>query len=537
MLWQPSSSTSSSASESPELAPVPLLRPVRLGAVETAANLLACTLAVVWLLALALSHLKFVSQPGPHEINEPSFWYTTFLFDQGRYPYSPDELPGAAQFFGPLYHGVVLALKPLFGVGYDAHRFLNLLCIGGSLWLLATRMRRLGSGLGIALMSSAWIYWICLQNIMITARPDALGFLLFLLAIIIPWERAYSPRSATLGLVCTLLAFHCKAYFGLALLPTLAGLVLTYSWRRTTIAALVFFAALIASILLLNHFFPLYWLETFVMQRNAVAINTSDDISPMHTALLFERAWPYFLFLAGAAILLPRHFHPWRHELSRRQPRAIALGIALSLLLLHFALVYFYMGHNGGALFTYHVHLIFPPLLLVTAFALARSSPGLRIGFTVVLAAFGAFNITVHTVEDSAPAHQRLTELIAEADPVYGSSSFVTDILARHQRPVHNSGFSLFLPMATMDGRDETDPGARAIRDAFDRAPAEATDNIVDRTYDLVLTSDDFLVFGDIDTLAQHYEPTERVFMPMYFGGNFIQVWKPRRDSDSVPSR
>lgn len=537
MLWQPSSSSPPPASDLPLPGKSPAFRPLSLRAVEAGANLLACALAIVWLLALSLSHLKLVSQPGPHEINEPSVWFTTFLLDQGRNPYSPEELPGAAQFFGPLYHGVVLALKPLFGLGYDAHRFLNLLCIGGSLWLLATRMRRIGSGLGIALISSAWFYWMCLQNIMITARPDALGFLLFLLAIILPWERAYSARSSAVGLGCTLLAFHCKAYFALALLPTLAGLALTHSLRRAAFAALAFFATLAASIALLNHFFPLYWLETFVMQRNAVGINTSDDISPMHTAMLFERAWPYFLFLAGAAILIPRHVHTWRHELSQRQPRAIALGLAIALLLLHFAIVYFYMGHNGGALFTYHLHLIFPPLLLATAFALARASAGPRVAFTVVLATFGAFNISVQTVEDSAAAHQRLTDLIVEADPVYGSSSFVTDILAHHQRPVHNSGFTLFLPMATMNGRDEWDPGAQAIRDVFDRMPRETSNLIADRAYDLVLTSDDFIVFGDMDTLARHYEPAERIFMPMYFGGNFIQVWKPRGDSDSVTPR
>jgi hypothetical protein len=519
------------------LAPPPPPLPRRFRVVETGAELLACTLAIAWLLALALSHLKFISQPGPQEINEPSFWYTTFLLDQGRNPYSPEELPGAAQFFGPLYHGVVLALKPLFGIGYDAHRFLNLLCIAGSLWLLVTRMRRLGSGLGIALLSSTWIYWICLQNIMITARPDALGLLFFLLAIIIPGERRYSLRASAFGLACTFLAFHCKAYFGLALLPTLAGLALLRSWRHAAVAALAFFATLAASIAALDHVFPLCSLETFFMQRNSVAINTSDDISPMHTAMLFERAWPYFLFLAGAALLIPRHLRTWLHQLRQRDPHAIALGLTLALLLLHFAIVYFYMGHNGGALFTYHLHLIFPPLLLLTAFALARASPGLRTAFTVILTAFVALNISVQPVEDNAPAHQRLTELIVEADPVYSSSSAVTDILAHHQRPVHNSGFTLFLPMATMHGRDEWDPGAQAIRDVFDRMPHETDEHLANRSYELVLTSDEFLVFGEMDTLRRHYELTEEVFMPMYFGSSLIQVWKPRPDSDSVDAR
>lgn len=536
MLWHTSTPAADSPRDSSSPA-TPRPRRLDLSPVATATSLLSAALALTWILALALSHLKLVSQPGPHEINEPSAWYTTFLLDQGRNPYSPEELPGAAQFFGPLYHWTVLALKPLFGIGYDAHRFLNLLCIGGSLWLLATRMIRGGSGIGVALTSVAWVYWMCLQNIMITARPDALGFLLFLLAILLPWDRGYSVKSSALGLACALLAFHCKAYFALALLPTLAGLALVHSWRRAAAAALAFFAALTASIALLSHFYPLYFLEVFVMQRNSVAINTSDNISPMHTAMLFERAWPYFIFLAGAAVLIPRHARTWLAQLSQRDPRAIALGLVLALLLLHLAIVYFYMGHNGGALFTYHLHLIFPPLLLATAFALARASSGLRAAFTVLLAAFGAFNITVQTVEDSAPAHQRLTDIIVDADPVYASTSFVTDILARYERPVHNSGFTLFLPMATMHGRDETDPNARAIRDAFDAMPAKTTDRIVERHYDVVLTSDDYLVFGEMKTLAQHYEPTERIFMPMYFGGNFIQVWKPRQESDSVATR
>jgi ADP-L-glycero-D-manno-heptose 6-epimerase len=96
-------------------------------------------------------------------------------------------------------------------------------CVAVVLWLLISRMRRAGTSLGVTLLSAAVFYWLCVTNIMVTARPDALGLMLFVAAVIIPWERDFRRGPAILGLACAFLAFHCKAYFALAGVTVLLG--------------------------------------------------------------------------------------------------------------------------------------------------------------------------------------------------------------------------------------------------------------------------------------------------------------------------
>jgi len=519
--------------------------PAGLGArLAAPVNLAGAIVATGWLLALFFQHLQLVSRISPQEINEPGVWYATFLLDQGRNPYAVSELPGAAQFFPPLYNAAVLALKPLFGIGYPAHRMLNLLCLAGVLWLLVTRMRRLGAGLGIALLSAALFHWMCLQNILVTARPDAPALLLALLAWLVPWERGYTRPSVAVALGCALLAFHGKAYFVLAALPALAGAGLTRSWREAAAWATGFAAALAASIAVLARLFPLYYVETFVMQKNSVAANSVDPfIHAMHTTLLFERAWPYLALLAVAAVAAWRRRGAWSRaaigrwrgtpEAAARHDRALALLGAT--FLAAFALVYCYMGRNGGALFTYHLQLIFPPLFLLAAAVVARR-PGLRAGFGAVLIVFVSTTLGLREVPDASPGYRRLEQLIAANDPVLDSLSPATELMATHGRPVHNNGFTLFLPFATMQDRPAWDPAARAIRAAYDRQVEEATRRVGRREYALILTNDEECYFAPIELVRENYEIAERVDLPMYFGFGTIEAWKPKRRTAAAVS-
>ncbi len=480
---------------------------------------LAFVVAALWILAVLRPHLQVALAVTPQELNEPSLWYTTWLLDQGRNPYAHAELPGAAQFFGPLYHLCILALKPVLGIGYDAHRLFNALCLFAGLAYLGTRLVRLGAGPGLALLCVALFYRLAVINIMITARPDAPGLLLFLIALFHPWERGYTPRAVAVGLACTLLAFHCKAYFALSLLPILAGLAAAGRWRHTFVAGAAFTAALGLSVALLSARFPLYVTQVFVMQRQAVIANSDAEQHWLHTALFFERTWPFLLLLAGAAPLLLR----WRRDPAAA--RRLAPWIAA--FFLHLVLVLGWMGRNGGASFTYHLHLIFPPLFVLAACVL-RASPARRALFTLPFLVLVFQLGGVREFEDAMPGYTRLQQIIAENDPVLDSISAATELLATHGRPVTNSGFSLFLPFATADGRAATDPHAAAIHAAFQRTYADARRRIAAREFDVLLLTLDECYLAPMELVRAHYTLAETIALPMYFGHSAVQVWKPR---------
>ena len=307
--------------------------------------------------------------------------------------------------------------KPLLGIGYQAHRLIVAIFLGASLWLMVRSMLRIGTGLGIALLAAVLYYWMCLGNIMITSRPDAVGLFFFLLGLLIPWEANYARGPTIFGLVCAVLAFHLKSYFLLAGCATLLGSFCMRSKKEACLMGFAYFATLGLTFGLLCTIYPFYYLETVVEQRQAAILNSSDEISLMHTGLFFARGWPFLiamLFALGAWVAERRAGRrngplPAAPDSSRRNAD-LRFQLLWVVFLIHLALVYFYMGRNAGAYFTYHIHLLFPLMFLLAAYATRR--PWAKIAFGTLLAVFIMFRLEVPEVPQSAGPYQRMEQLI-----------------------------------------------------------------------------------------------------------------------------
>jgi hypothetical protein len=494
----------------------------------------AIVVGIACLVASLPPHIKLVGYPGPEEINEPAVWHETYLLANGRNPFAIEELPGCTQFFGPFYSYVVLTLKPVLGDGYLAHRLLNLLCIGGSLWLLGAHMRRLGASLGIILTSLSVLYWIVLDNIMITARPDALGWGLFLLSLLAPAGRNYATGASVISLICAVLAFQCKAYFALAGCATLLGVALLRSPRTAFWMGCAYFFALGASVAITAWFFPLYLLEVFVMQKAMVEGNSNDEISRMHTLLFLKRAWPFLaIVLAGFGIWLAgparKRWQRWREggasALETLRP-ASAVEVMGLVFVGHLLLVYFYMGRNGGAWFTYHIHLLFPLLLLMVAAAVrTRWLHGVSL---VLLAVFAIASLQVRWAPTDSTAYQRLCDLVAaEPGEVFGLAAAV-EPLETHNKRVYNNGFSIFIGFALGDDRPQRMHSAYLVQRRCEETDQEIATKVASRMFGLILTEEERSPPCSIDLIKANYERTETFQMPTYFGHGPVWVWRPK---------
>ncbi len=498
-------------------------------------NVAATGLAIGWMLALGKGHFIMMMQPGPQELNEPAAWYGTWLLDHGRNPYTLAEIPGAAQFFDPFYNYVVLALKPVLGLDYPAHRIVNFICIVLTLWLVVTRMVRAGGSRALALLSAALLYWLFVNNIMITARPDCLGLLLFMLGLIVPWERGYRPWPVVIGLGCAILAFHCKAYFALAGTGTLIGVAFHRSKGEALAMGAGFFVALFATIGIFDHFFPLYYAEVFVMQSGSVQVNSNSEMLDRHTTMLVARGWPFLVLLSFAFARFAVRYD-WRGNLayaranwrSLRTPlTAQPLPVLGVVLLIHLVLIQLWMGRNGGATFTYHIHLLFPlMMLLLAAYA---STPRSDLVAVVLLAVCVQANFDLPWTPNSAPAYDVLAKRLEPYHYVLGLAS-TTEILARQGKPVHNDGFSIFLPCAFGGGLF----GRTASIDGLDRKYGESLnaikEDVINRRVDVIMTHDDWSYLCDMETIRANYEkhPDERLDLPMQFAWDNISFWYPK---------
>ncbi len=498
-------------------------------------RLAAIGLALGWMLALAKGHFIMMMQPGPQELNEPAAWYGTWLLDQGRNPYTLQEIPGAAQFFDPFYNYIVLALKPILGIDYAAHRIVNLLCILVTLWLVVSRMRRAGASRALALLSAALLYWLFDNNIMITARPDALGLMLFMLGLLIPWERNYRPWPVAIGLGCAILAFHCKAYFALAGTGTLIGVAFHRSKGEALAMGAGFFAALFATIGLCAHFYPLYYAEVFVMQSGSVLVNSNDEMLDRHTIMLVERGWPFLVLLSFACAAFVVRYD-WKGNLAyarthwrnlRTPLTAQPLPVFGLVLLLHLVLVQAWMGRNGGATFTYHIHLLFPLMMLLLAGY--ASTPRRDLIAVAMLAVCAQCNFSLPWTPSSAAAYDLLTKRLEPYHYVLGLSS-TTEILARQGKPVHNDGFTIFLPCAFGGGLFGRDQTIDALDKAYGDMLATIKQDVINRRVDVIMIHDDWCFLCDMDTIRANYEkhPEERMDLQMQFAWDNISFWYPK---------
>ena len=521
----------------PELEPffdrvVALGRGFRWEQLARVVNAAAVVVSAVWFLALFQAHLKMMAQPGPQEVNEPAIWHTTWLLAHGRNSFSAVELPGSALCFTPFYNFVMLAFKPLLGIDYPAHRLVNLVFLVAALALIVRAVCRAGAGLGIALLMAVYYYWMSMNNIELTARPDTLGLFLFLLALLVPWENGYSRRATLFGLGCAVLAFHCKFYFAVAGCATLLSVFFLKSKLEGLRLGVLFFAALGASFLVLCFFFPYLYIMTVIVQRGAAALNSNDAISEMHTNLLFARGWPFMVLLGfGLGAWL---WERWRRrraanggdagrKLGAEDRRLLLLGVALWIF---FALVYFYMGRNAGAYFTYHLHLLFPLMFVLGGYAAKRI--GARIGFGVLLMVFVTWKMEVWPVPDSVAPYRRMEQLIMrEPGEILGIAS-QTDIFERLNRRVLHNGNTMFIGSAFADNGIGRDPMIALLARKLEEIEHEVTRKVEAREFALVFSEFDLPYFCTEATLRKYYDMTEQIDYYTYFGHSPVRVWRPK---------
>lgn len=493
-------------------------------------NLVGVVLALGLFLGLFQTHIKMITQPGPQEYNEPAIWHTTWLLDHGRNPYTAAELPGAAYCFDPLYNYLMLALKPLLGIDYPAHRTVNLIFLGLSLAILVRLMLKAGAGLGIALLSAVFYYWMSLDNIMITARPDLMGLFFFLLGVLVPWERNYARWPTVFGLACALVAFHCKFYFAVAGCATLLGYFMVRARWEAIWLGVIYFALLGLTFAADCYFFPYYYIETIMIQKAATVLNSHDEISLMHTLMFFGRGWPYLLLMlygVGAWI--------WRRQVARRSGQAVSRPedrrfVALGLVFLIFlVIVYGYMGRNAGAYFTYHLHLLFPLMFVLAAYAITR--PWSKILFGVLLAVFVVHWQVVRPIRpgpDSSPPYHRMEELIATCRGEVLGIACTTDIFERMGRRVLHNGNTMFIGFAFADNGIGRFPKVAVLGANSDATIAEVVRKVTAREYAMVLTEFDEPYFCTSELLKKNYDKEEQIDYFTYFGHSPVRVWRPK---------
>jgi len=498
-------------------------------------DLAALAFGVGWILAVLYPHFQFITEPAAQEINETACWYPTWLLANHRNPFAVGELPGAACSFAPLYGYVVLAFSHWLGIGFGAHRLLNLIFLIGVFAIIVSHMRRLGSPWGIISVSIALLYFRCFQNLMITARPDTLGWMLFLLALFEPWAREYRPIPSWLGLLASLLAFYCKGYFLVGAPIIIWGIFWHRSFREAFRAAAIFSGIFLLVLWVVDYRFPLFLIEGFIVQNETTRLNMHGFIARDHALMLVQTGWPFLALIAVALVAWVTRVR--LAGLWRRLVQAVAHGtcdpaerswfVMGTVFAGMMVLVCVYLGQNGGASFTYHLHLLYPLMFVLSAGLLRGNKTRIIVTAAVVLTLH--LNSWIPNVPHSSAGHQRLAEIMKTKRDVVGSPLIMDIVLDQGQR-VYFNGASNFLPAATQYDWAQIYPASYALQRRYEDVRDELMNGIRSRRFQAVFVLKEMgCELFPRELLAEYYTINEEVPMPVEFDTEVVmQVWTPK---------
>lgn len=328
-------------------------------------------------------HYLLVTFPYQLENSEGTMLLTTDLLLKGENPYALRNMPVAMNVYGIGYHLLVYPFARLGGPTLLVHRALAAFFILLSCLLFFIILRRHGIHKLYCFSAVLILYASLLYRYTSTAKPDALGFFLFLLSVFIVYLLQYSTWSLVISVVLGILAFYTKAYFILSIPYLITYLFLFVSKKKAVLYGSLAFFLFVITALIVNQAYETYFVNTFFNHIN-VATNDMQQLwaqlqffSMYNSGLILILALYSALFLFDKlrdGSLVSLKFETVRRKLHERvdifhfdQPFVrISFPLALFCFILSFAIFYFKMGRHYGNIMTYAYQLITPFFLICT---------------------------------------------------------------------------------------------------------------------------------------------------------------------------
>jgi len=501
---------------------------------------------------IAYNHFRIISAPAPIELFEGTMLYITGLIAHVQNPYTFAHQPEAMDFYTPFYNIVMAPLVLVFGNTLQLHRLVNGVCIVASSGLLAVAARQMG-GRWIDCASVAVIgYGALVFYSTSIASTNALGELLFLISVLLPWLRRWSGPSLIASAACGILAFYTKQYCLLSLAIVSIYLFLNVSKTRAFIYAAGAAGVFALSLVIVHLTSPYFLADTVFVVRNQTRLMNFFGHATQQL-LVFSEIYAGLLLLAatwaGAAL--------WSAFRAGRPPSLALRIFPLQAPLLNAPVPYPWIcfaistmaillsiGQNPGMFMSYLFQLMTPFLLLGLCTAPLLSGRWRALVLLLYLfTLWRVYDILPKDFEVSVQGWQRLHKIVcASRDPL--ASSMLVWPLVECGKPVHHGGHTGNFVFATLpDFLEPADPShrpARMWRDYMSRI----TSGVRDRKFDVLALAVPVPVVwwvkgpGDVDhaIIQRYYRDTEQI--PISFserpgGGRFlVHIWRPKSNSD-----
>lgn len=331
-------------------------------------------------------HYLLVTFPYPLESFEGAMLLTTNLLLKGENPYALENMPVAINVYGINYHLLVYPFARLWGSTFLVHRAVSAIFILLACVLFFVILRRHQVNILYSVSAVLILYASLLYRYTVVAKPDGLGFFLFLLSVFIVYLMGYSTWSLVISVVLGVLAFYTKPYFVLSIPYLAIYLFLFVSKKKAVFYGAFAFVLLLTTAFIINRVFETYFVNTFFNHINVATNDLGQLAEQLEFFTIFYSGILLILIVYSSLPVLDKvQSGAWQNLRNVRIKEELisrinlfgydkpfiktTFPLSLYCLILSFGLFYFKLGRHVGNIMTYAYHLI-TPFFLIYVFSL-----------------------------------------------------------------------------------------------------------------------------------------------------------------------
>jgi len=478
----------------------------------------------------------------PIQYREGAAQVMTQILLMGGNPFSLAHQPLGMNNYGLAYSLVVYPFAAVYGNTLAVYRivtFFFLICIFS---LIFVTISKNNTGRLFALACGALVLITLAGRGGIGAIPSAMGTFLFLLAILIPYNRRFDRASLLISALISILAYYTKPYFVLSFGIVASYVFLFVSKKKGLGMGLAFGVTFAACYLFVRQLCDLYFVDTFLSNLDN---DTGRSFSYLYPQLI-ELVKEFYPVLILSMISVMREVGRLRagHGL---KPSLLRLNVPsldqplVSLALNYFAYVFlcsmsafvFILGPHPQYM-VYAYQLIVPPFCL---WLFQTIKPSAR--FDPIAASLILFNILILSLtllnptflsQKSSGAWARLYEDVTPASRILNSPVIASVMVERGMVPVDSGQTEYFYDILAYPHDQIWGPDYDLVKSAgllYQEAIIRSVEN---RDYDkVILTKGGWLYNLTYQTLIQHYNRTDTILVRMPEANQHwsIEVWEP----------
>lgn len=508
--------------------------------------------AVVFILIILIVlflfvHTKIITFPYQLELREGNTQLTTHAFLNGINPYAIPNNPLYINIYGVLFNLVMLPFARLLGNTLQLHRLLNGFFILTQAAIIIMVMRTQKASWLAAFLAASFIWLGQLYFSTPLARPDALGGILFLLAIFIPWLYKFDLKSLTLSILLGVLSYQTKFYFFLSIVIIAGYLFLFVSKKKAVLYAVAAGILFTLNIFILYISFDTYFVNSLYVSSGSLSMNFEKMFEQL--SKFFRDYWGLHFFafylLNGFNIdQFKKAFSNIQINLKFIDKPALSLKPNFISFCLLFTLAIVVLILNNGTSQVYYYHLVTPFFIVLMMSKIDqlknhKSWLLLLVVFTLITQSFENLK------SDLAPVNlsdwKKLENRITNSKIVLNSPLDVS-ILLDQNKPIAMSGHTQFYFLFPSE-RFFLFPDPQLMQLEGEKYIRNMTEKVRNKEYDFLETIENvnyekFLIGERLDRtqadqkfIMSYYHPVELLTIPMPHTNEVwkIEIWEPNR--------